>query len=83
MNFTTKTACVSLMLAFACLASVPELRAVIPPPDGGYPGGNTAEGQRALFGLTSGTYNTAIGLLSLESNTIGNLNTALGAGTLL
>ena len=58
-------------------------RAVTPAPDGGYPGGNTAEGQNALLNLTTGTYNTAIGWFSLESNTIGNFNTAIGAGALL
>ena len=59
------------------------MQAVRPPPDGGYPGGNTAEGQNALLSLTSGTYNTAIGLFSLENITTGNFNTATGAGTLL
>lgn len=54
-----------------------------PPPDGGYPGGNTAEGQAALLNLTSGTFNTAVGLFSLRSNTQNTFNTAVGAGTLL
>ena len=54
-----------------------------PPPDGGYPGGNTAEGDNALFSLTTGTYNTAVGVFSLQSNTSGDFNTAIGAGTLL
>jgi hypothetical protein len=58
-------------------------RAVSPPPDGGYPGGNTAEGQAALLSLTTGGFNTAVGFLSLRSNTTGPLNTAVGAGTLL
>ncbi len=58
-------------------------QAVVPPPDGGYPGGNTAEGQSALLSLTSGTFNTAVGLFSLLSNTEGSFNTAIGAGTLL
>ena len=49
-------------------------------PDGGYPGGNTAEGQNALFSLTSGGYNTAVGYFSLRSNTTNNFNTAIGAG---
>jgi hypothetical protein len=53
-------------------------QAVSPPPDGGYPRGNTAEGQNALFSLTTGTYNTAVGLFSLESNATGNFNTAIG-----
>ena len=54
-----------------------------PAPDGGYPGGNTAEGQKALFSLTSGTYNTAVGFLSLASDNTGSFNTATGAGALL
>lgn len=57
--------------------------AISPAPDGGYPGGNTAEGQNALFNLTTGIYNTGVGLFSLKSNTGGNFNTAIGAGTLL
>jgi hypothetical protein len=62
---------------------LPDTQAVTPPPDGGYPGGNTAEGQDALLDLTSGLYNTAVGLFSLRSNTTGGFNTAIGAGTLL
>jgi hypothetical protein len=58
-------------------------QAVNPPPDGGYPGGNTAEGQDALLTLTSGTFNTALGFLSLRSNTQSKFNTGVGAGTLL
>jgi Chaperone of endosialidase len=57
--------------------------AVFPPPDGGYPGFNTAEGQNALFSLTTGVGNAAVGWFSLFSNTDGSYNTALGAGTLL
>ena len=66
-----------------CAGLVQYGQAVTPPPDGGYPGGNTAEGQSALQNLTSGTYNSAIGFLSLLSTTSGQLNTALGAGALL
>jgi Chaperone of endosialidase len=69
--------------AITCLALVPNAQAVSPAPDGGYPGGNTAEGQNALLSLTSGTYNTAVGLFSLRSNTEANFNTGVGAGTLL
>ena len=36
-------------------------QAVSPPPDGGYQGGNKAEGMNALFDLTSGLYKTAVG----------------------
>ena len=73
----------SIVLALLYMGLLPEAQAVSPPPDGGYPGGNTAEGQSALLGLTSGIYNTAIGLFSLTSNTEGKFNTATGAGTLL
>jgi trimeric autotransporter adhesin len=71
------------LLFTSCLALLPKAQAVNPKPDGGYPGGNTAEGQAALFSLTTGTYNTAVGALSLRSITTGNFNTATGAGTLL
>jgi hypothetical protein len=70
-------------LVFACFALSPRVQAVVPAPDGGYAGGNTAEGQSALFSLTTGGFNTAVGLLSLRSNTTGSFNTAVGAGTLL
>lgn len=72
-----------LLLTLALFALSPMAQAVSPPPDGGYPGGNTAEGQNALLSLTTGGYNTAVGYLSLTSNTTGLLNTAFGAGTLL
>src|SRR5262245_32473910 len=66
-----------------CLVAVASnLQAVVPPPDGGYPGANTAEGQNALLNLTSGGFNTAVGWLSMRSETTGNFNTAVGAGTL-
>ncbi len=70
-------------LVFSCLVFPQKTQAVSPAPDGGYPGGNTAEGTNALLGLTAGTYNTAVGFLSLASNTEGQFNTALGAGALL
>jgi len=56
--------------------------AVNPPPDGGYPGNNTAEGQNALLSLTTGVNNTAVGWFSLKSDRNGQLNTAVGAATL-
>src|SRR6266403_1425551 len=71
------------VLALACFAFVQNGQAISPAPDGGYPGGNTAEGQNALFGLTSGGFNTAIGLFSLRALTNGKFNTGVGAGTLL
>jgi hypothetical protein len=59
------------------------LEAVVPPPDGGYPGFTTAEGTKALFSLTNGSANTAVGWYSLFSNAEGSFNTATGAGALL
>jgi hypothetical protein len=73
----------SLTFILAWLALAPSARAVSPAPDGGYPGGNTAEGQNALFSLTTGGFNTAIGFFSLRADTTGQFNTAIGAGTLL
>jgi len=73
----------SIILGLACFALFRLAQAVVPAPDGGYPGGNTAEGQQALLSLTTGTYNTAVGLFSLRSNTEGTSNTAIGTGTLL
>ena len=68
--------------ALMCIATLPGAQAVSPAPDGGYPNGNTAEGQDALLHLTTGTFNTAIGLNSLESLTAGKFNTGVGAKTL-
>jgi hypothetical protein len=79
-NFTT---IIVSAVALVCFELLPSAQAVNPPPDGGYPGGNTAEGQNALLSLTVGTFDTAVGFLSLESNTEGKFNTAMGAGTLL
>ena len=70
-------------VAMACFALFPTAQAVVPAPDGGYPGGNTAEGDNALFSLTTGASNTAIGFAVLGSNTTGDFNTAEGSGALL
>ena len=71
--------------ALAALAFVPTIRAVNPPPDGFYPGLNTAEGQNALLSLdtSTGLANTAVGWFSLKTDVNGSFNTAIGAGTLL
>ena len=72
------------VLTFFCLAAVgPKAQAVVPPPDGGYPGFNTAEGQKALFSLTTGQWNTALGAFTLWRNIDGSFNTAVGTAALL
>jgi len=69
-----------LFIAFTLICSVlsPRMQAVNPPPDGGYPGGNTAEGDNALLSLTTGTINTAVGLSALKNLTSGSGNTGVG-----
>ncbi len=74
---------ITLSVACFVLASAPNAFAVVPPPDGGYPGFTTAEGTKALQNLTTGAANTAVGWYSLESVTTGSFNTATGAGSLL
>jgi hypothetical protein len=71
-----------ITVLFACFALALRAQAVVPPPDGGYPGNNTAEGQDALLSLTTGVNNTAVGWFSLKNNRNGQFNTAVGAGTL-
>jgi uncharacterized coiled-coil protein SlyX len=73
---------IHILIGIVCIGFLPRAQAVVPPPDGGYPGGNTAEGQNALLNLTTGGFNTAVGLFSLRSNTEGTFNTGVGAGTL-
>ena len=69
-------------LILVCFALAPQMHAVSPPPDGGYPGFNTAEGDSALLLLSTGAGNTGIGWYSAFADTTGGFNTGLGAGTL-
>ena len=73
-----------ILLALCCFALSPAPKAfgVSPAPDGGYAGGNTAEGTNALFSRTSGVWNTALGYQALYHVTTGNQNTATGFQTL-
>jgi len=85
MKTLTKIPITSLLiaLALACIIGlVPKAQAVVPPPDGGYPNSNTAEGDRALFNLTTGGLNTALGFEALFSNADGDRNTAIGVNAL-
>jgi hypothetical protein len=75
---TTRT--IILIGAFA-LAAMPS-QAVSPPPDGGYPNQNTAEGEDPLFSLTTGTDNTALGYHALFIDATSSSNTAVGSTAL-
>jgi hypothetical protein len=79
-----KTAMPRFLIAvlIVCFGSVKSAQAVSPPPDGGYSGNNTAEGQDALLSLTTGVNNTAVGWFSLKSNKNAQYNTAVGSATL-
>jgi hypothetical protein len=80
---TTRIPTLLTIFSLSCFIFLPKGYAVNPPPDGGYPGGNTAEGQSALLSCSSGFYNTAVGIYSILSLTEGSFCTGVGAGTLL
>ena len=71
------------LITFVGLVMSSITQAVLPAPDGGYPGANTAEGDFALFSLTTGARNTAIGFGALGSDTTGSQNTATGVFALV
>ena len=74
---------IAMLLALGFLGLSQRAQALIPPPDGGYPGGNTAEGQNALGSHSISGYNTALGWFALASTTDGGFNTGVGAATLV
>ena len=71
-----------VMIGCLTLFAITKASAVNPPPDGGYPGENTAEGTNSLFSLTSGIDNTAVGFDALFADTTGMENTAVGVAAL-
>jgi hypothetical protein len=75
------------MSALICFALLPEALAAPEKapvaPETALPGFNTADGDHALFSITTGVANVAVGWYSLFSDTDGSFNTAVGAGTLL
>jgi len=83
-NITIRLATLVIVLACSGLVELsPHVFGVVPPPDGGYPNFNTAEGTKALQNLTTGAANTAAGWYSLFTDTTGSFNTGIGAGTLV
>src|SRR4029434_6998465 len=65
---------VLIPVALACFALSSAALAVTPARDGGYSNQNTAENEDALFSLTTGAANTAMGFDVLDSNTNGSDN---------
>ena len=71
----------AVIIPVALIGALSTARAVLPPPvpDGAYVGDNTAEGDSALYALTTGVFNIAIGSNALTHNSAGSSNTACGA----
>ncbi|HEX5490448.1 MAG TPA: hypothetical protein VFX07_04255 [Candidatus Udaeobacter sp.] len=70
-------------LILVCFAFAPQTRALVPPPDGCYPGFTTAEGCQALQFVTTGVGNTGLGWRALFSAAGSSFNTGVGAGALV
>src|SRR6266487_5882078 len=83
-----KTSIPSVLITFSlvCFGLSPTAKALLPPPapDGGYPGGNTAEGINALHDVNTalGINNTAVGANALTNDTTGQYNVAVGSRAL-
>src|SRR6266850_6014081 len=74
----------TVLSALVCFGLLPGAQAVEPAaPDTALAGGNTADGQGALFSLTTGFYNSAFGLDSVLSITDASFDTGIGARALL
>jgi len=72
------TILIAILSALAYFAFLPGSRA-----DDPVTLSNTADGDLALVGLTTGIYNSAFGFYALLSNADANFNTGIGAGVLL
>src|SRR5579884_870037 len=68
-----------LSCALLCCALLPKAQTA---PESALPGFNTADGDHALFNVTTGVGNAAFGWYSLFANSDGAFNTGVGAGTL-
>ena len=81
---TTPSLLITLVLL--CFGLSPTAKALLPAPspDGGYPGGNTAEGVNALHDVNTavGINNTAVGANALTHDTTGYSNVAIGEAAL-
>jgi len=72
-----------ITITLLCFGLSPTAKALLPAPapDGGYPGGNTAEGNNALHDVNTavGINNTAVGANALGDNTTGGYNVGIGS----
>jgi Chaperone of endosialidase len=82
-NRNTVFTTILLVLVYFSLSPMAQALLPPPPPDGGYLNENTAEGEDALFSLTTGRNNTAVGFAALTNNTSGSSNTASGRSALV
>ena len=76
----------TVLSALVCFELMPGAKAVepaTPQPDPALAGGNTADGQLALFSLTTGTFNSAFVFESLLILSDASFDTGIGAGALL
>jgi Chaperone of endosialidase len=75
-----------IAVLLAGFALLPTVRAIMPPPDGGYPNAVTAEGEDALFHLSPSPFfsqdSTAIGFHALFSSESSFFDTAVGSQAL-
>src|SRR4051812_35401476 len=84
MKTTGRSVLITFVLVWFGLS--PTLKALLPAPspDGGYPGGNTAEGLDALHDVNTavGINNTAVGANALAHDTTARYNVAVGSRAL-
>ena len=71
---------IHIVIGIVCIGLLPGAKAT---PEMALAGFNTADGDHALFSITTGIANTSVGWYSLFANTDGSFNTAVGAGTLV
>ena len=74
---------IAVALTWFALSATAHAQKLSPAPDGGYRNQNTAEGEDALFSLTTGIGNSAFGFHALYGNTDGSFNTGIGRNALL
>src|SRR5260370_29622951 len=55
---------IHILMGIACIGLLAKVEAVVPAPDGNYPGGNTAEGQKTLFSFPTATFKQPVGYVS-------------------